>query len=136
VSPLILYVADVLVRTLPFVRAIVAGRRLLLIDQVRRVAPGYLVVVVLVLARRRRSLRAATALGVRAAVRRHHPMGTPHVSVHIAVRRERHIAVLAFERSLTRVYQHVPVQRARRAEHLIAYAAAVILLAAAVRAAR
>lgn len=43
---------------------------------------------------------------------------SPHVPMHIPVGRERQIAVLAIERPLTGVDQHVPVQRRRRREHL------------------
>jgi len=63
-------------------------------------------------------------------------MRAPHMPVHVAVRRERHVAELALERPLARMYQHVPVQRARRAEHFITNAAAVILFTAAICTAR
>jgi len=132
VPPLIFRVADIFVRAL----SLIAGRRLLpFVYQIWRIAPGNLVIVVVFILVRR-SVRAATALRVRATVRRHDPMRAAHMSIHVAVRRERHVAIFALERSLARVHQHVSVQRARRAEHLVANAAAVILLAAAVRAAR
>lgn len=135
VPPLIFRVAGIFVRALSL-----AGRRLLpLVHQIWRIAPGYLVVVVFILIRRCRikpSVRAAATFRVCTTVRRHDPMRAAHMSIHVAVRRERHVAIFALERSLARVHQHVSIQRARRAEHLVANAAAVIFLSAAVRATR
>lgn len=81
-------------------------------------------------------VRVAATLGVGAAVRRGASVRCPQMPVHIAVRGERHLTVLAFERPFPGVHQHMSVEGTCRAQHLIAHAAAIVILAATVCAAR